>query len=489
MQSAEPTAGDSPSAADLVRRLRQGQRAWGLLPLEARCERLLAFRDRWVDAADDLVSSVVETVGKPRLEALSHEVLVVADVATHYARRSRRVLAPREIEHRLLRHRRSYVHFAPRGIVAVIGPFNAPLAVPMVDAITALVAGNGVVVKPSELATAPMLMARDLMRDAGIPGDVFDVLPGGADAGMALVEARPDYVVFTGSADHGRQVAAACGERLIPCTLELGGNGAAVICRDADVERAARAVAYGAFANAGQSCLAVRRAFVHVGVFDDFRDRLVALASELRLGEPSSDVVDVGPVARPAEAERAVRLVSEAVAHGARLEAGGRLRDDGILEPTVVSGCSPDMGLLREELLAPVVAVARIGDEAEAVDLVNATPDGLVAYVFGKDRERARGIAEALRVGTVMVNDVFSAYGMAEAPFGGVRDSGWGKVHGDEGLRAMCEARQVSYDRIPIGARDPLWFPYGDGAYRAVSKAMRVLYRSGSPVKKLLDLF
>ncbi len=474
-----------------VARAREAQRAWALLPIEERCTRILAFRDAIVDRAEEVIDIIVAECGKPRFEALSHEVMLVADLATYYAKRAPRILAPREIELHLLKHRRSYVHYAPRGVVGIISPWNFPFIIPMGDTIAALIAGNAVVVKPSEVTPLIATKAKEIYDAAGLPDDLFQVVTGDGSTGAALIDAHPDRVVFTGAVSTGRRVAAACGERLIPCTMELGGKAPALVCSDADVERAARAIVTGGFANSGQVCISVERVYAHASVYDRVVERVTELTKCLRQGDPTSYETDVGAIIFPKQMDIAEKLITDALDRGAKLETGGkRVKGEGqFFEPTVLSGCTQDMAVMREEIFGPIVPIMKVGDENEAVELANDSHLGLMGYVFTKDRDKGRRLAERVRAGTVMVNDVLTAYASPEAPFGGVKDSGFGRVHGEEGLREMCEVRHVSYDRVSLGARDPLWHPYGERTYKATLKGLRLLFRGGSPVQKILDLF
>lgn len=487
--------GDAPilgaaEVAEAMRRARVAQVAWGLLPIEERCARVLRFRDALVDRAEEIIDLLSRECGKPRPEALTHEVMAAADLAGYYAKRAPRILAPREIELHLLKHRRSYVHYAPRGVIGVISPWNFPFVIPMGDTIAALIAGNAVLLKPSEVTPLIALLAKEIWDDAGQSRDLFQVLTGDGSTGAALIDARPDKVVFTGAVSTGRRVAAACGERLVECTMELGGKAAAVVCEDADLERTARAIVFGGFANSGQVCISVERVYAHQAIYGRLLERAVELTEQLRQGDPASLDVDVGAIIFPKQIEVAEALVEDALAKGAQLRTGGA-RPPGpgqFFPPTILAGCTQDMAVMREEIFGPVVPFMRVQDEEEAIRLTNDSHLGLAGYVFTRDRDRGRRIAERVRAGTVMINDVLTAYGAPEAPFGGVKDSGFGRVHGEEGLRAMCETRHVFSDRISV-ERDPVWFPYGERSYRASLKGLRLLFRSGSAVKKILDLF
>ncbi len=477
--------------ATAFRRARDAQKNWALLPLEERVEHVRTLRDAIVDEADAIVDLIVAECGKPRAEALTHEVMASVDLATYYANHASRILAPREIKLHLLKHRRSYVHYAPRGVVGIISPWNFPMAIPFGDVVASLVAGNAVVLKPSEVTPLIALKLKEVYEAAGLPEDLFQVVTGDGGTGAALIDAGPDAVVFTGSVAAGRKVAAACGQRLIPCVIEAGGKAAAIVCEDADIERASRGIVFGAFANSGQVCISVERVYAHDAIYEALVARVRELTHEIRQGDPTRYDVDMGAVTFARQIEVAEGLIADALEKGARLEAGGKRREGvgQFFEPTVLSDCTQDMAVMRDETFGPVVPIMKVADIEEAIELTNDTNVGLMNYVFTTDRGEGRRIAERLRSGTVMVNDVLSAYAAAETPFGGVKDSGFGRVHGEEGLLSKCEVRHVNYDRVAIGSREPLWYPYGEKSYKAALKGMRLLFRRGNPIRKVLDLF
>ncbi len=471
-------------------RARAAQIPWAKLAIEERCERILVLRDTLVDQADALVEILSREGGKPPQEALVHELMVTVDLAAYYAKRAPKILAPREIELHLFKHRKSYVHYAPLGVVAVVAPASYPLVIPADSAITALLAGNAVVLKPSEYGTLAALKFKEIFDASGMPADLLQVVPGDATTVLAVLDARPDKVVFTGTQATGRKLAALCGERLIPCTLQLGGKAALLVCEDADMERAARAIVFGGFANSGQLCLGVQRVYAHASLHDALLERVTRLTRELRQGDPQSNIVDIGALATAAQLVAAEAAVQDALDKGAELCAGGaRLPGEGnFFAPTVLAKCEPETLLMREEIWAPVVGFARVASDEEAIARANDSRFGLMSYVFTRDRLRGRSVADRLRAGTVMVNDVLTAYACPEAPFGGVKQSGMGRIHGDEGLREMCEIRHVNYNRVPTFRTEPVWFPYRRSTHRTMKRLMRAFMRSGSPMKKVIDL-
>jgi acyl-CoA reductase-like NAD-dependent aldehyde dehydrogenase len=457
---------------------RAAQVLWAQLPIIERCRRVARFADVLMQRAEDVIDVLVKEGGKTRLEALGMEVVLVADLVRYFAKHAPDMLAPEPIRLHLLKHRASYLHFVPRGVVGIIAPWNFPFSIPVGETVMALMAGNGVVLKPSEVTPLVALKARELYLAADLPPELFQVVTGRGAAGAALIDSGIDYCIFTGSVATGKKVAAACGERLVPCTLELGGKAPAVVCGDADLDRAAQAIAWGGFANSGQVCASVERVYAVDAVHDELVERIVKRARELRQGDASSDAnVDVGAMAWDQQVARVEKLVDAAVAAGAKLETGGhRKPGPGLFyEPTVLTGCTQDMGVMREEIFGPVIPIMRVVDEEQAVQLANDSHLGLLAYVFTRDRERGKWLAERIAAGTVMVNDVLATYAAPETPWGGVKQSGIGRTHSIHGLRDLCETRHVNYDRVAL-PREVWWYPYRQATYRALLRGAKLLF-------------
>ncbi len=461
----------------VVERARAAQVSWGALPVRERCLRLAAFRDGLRDRAAELVELLSRECGKTRHEALLQEVMNLLDLMGYFMKHGPEVLAPRKIPLHLLKHRASYLHYAPRGVVAIISPWNYPLAIATGEAMMALVAGNAVVHKPSEVTPLIADFVRAIFVDSGLPADLYQVVQGRGETGAALIDAKPDFVHFTGSTATGRKIAAACGERLIPCTVELGGKAPAVVCADADLDRTAQALVWGAFANQGQICASVERVYLHAAIYDEMLPRLVALTKALRLGDPRQPEVDVGVMTWERQLEIVESHIRDAVERGARIEVGGRRRPGGLgFEPTILTGCTQDMDVVRREIFGPVMAIIRVADEAEAVRLANDSEYGLLAYVFTVDRDKGRRLAEQIVAGTVLINDVLTTHGAPETPWAGLKASGIGRTHSDDGLRELCQERHVNYDRIHVPT-ELWWYPYSDKTYRRALSALRWFFR------------
>jgi succinate-semialdehyde dehydrogenase/glutarate-semialdehyde dehydrogenase len=462
-----------------VARARAAQKDWGALPVAERARRVMAFRDEVLTRAEEIIDLIVKEGGKTRSEALGMEVVVVVDLADYFCKRAARILEPKPIPLHLLKTKKSYLHYVPRGVVGVIAPWNFPFSIPTGEMVMALLAGNGVVIKPSEITPLLGLKVKELYDACGLPRDLVQVVTGRGPTGAALIDGGVDQIIFTGSVATGKKVAAACGERLIPCTLELGGKAPAIVCADADLERTANALVWGAFANSGQVCASVERVYAHEAVYDELVKKVVSKTENLRQGDPSVGGVDVGAMTWDQQLQIAEDRVKAAIASGAKVATGGRRKDGSgmFFAPTVLTDCKQDMDVMRKEIFGPVMPIMRVRSEEEAVQLANDSHLGLCAYVFTRDRDKARRIAERVEAGTVMCNDVLFSFAAPETPWGGIKQSGIGHTHSDDGLREMCQKRHVNVDRF-APRREIWWYPYSDKTYGMLLKAMRFIFRA-----------
>lgn len=499
IRSFSPTTGDelgsvpvmtAAQVAATVARARVAQEKWAQVSIVDRASQLLRFRNVLVDRVEEVVAILGKEVGKVRHEALSHEILVIADVCTFLAKRAERILAPQKISLHLLRHRRSFVDYEPRGVVGIIGPWNFPFKIPVRDAMAALVAGNAVVLKPSELAPLVMLKAKELWEASGGDPDLFQVVTGFAPTGRALISADINYLIFTGGVETGRRVAAACGEALIPCVLELGGKAPLIACADADVERTARAIVWGGFANLGQVCTSVERVYAHASIHDSLLARTVELANELKQGNPVTEVVELGSIVLPPLMDVADKHIADALSKGAKLCTGGkRISGPGNhYEPTVLSNCDHSMTVMTQEIFGPVVPFMSVTSDEEAIRLANDSHLGLNAYVFSKDTAHGHRVAKKVQAGAVIVNDVLINGGCPDSPFGGIKKSGFGRVNGEDSLRQMCTAKHIMTDRLVV-ASEPFWFPYTDKTYGLLRSGLAALFSGKGLIGKIAGWF
>jgi acyl-CoA reductase-like NAD-dependent aldehyde dehydrogenase len=456
-----------------VARARAAQPGWAARDVGERADILRAAVDVIVARRGEITATVRAETGKPAAEALAMEIVQACDFVSHWSGRARRDLRPRRQRlHGYLRPlKKLYIQYQPLGVVGVITPWNAPFILTLNPVVQALLAGNAVVFKPSEVTPDSGEWVARVLHEAGVPEDVVQGLHGDGETGAALVDSDVDKVCFTGSVATGRRIATACASRLRPCTLELGGKDAMIVCADADLERAAAGAVYLSMFNTGQVCMSVERVYVVDSVADEFVRLVTEKTAAVRYGPGDTDM---GPLFWDRQLDVVTRHVEDAKAKGAEIVVGGApAAGTGLyFQPTVVVGATHDMQLMTEETFGPVVAIRRVRDEDEAIELANDSRYGLSGSVFTKDAARARRIAARLTTGSVVHNDASVIYGTAEAPFGGRKDSGLGQVNGTDALRGFSHAQPVLIDRWQR-KRENLWYPYSDKTVRTLDRLIR----------------
>ena len=469
--SVDPSTGEEIGRAPLmneadvaaaVNRARAAQPAWAKLSFRERARFILRARECVLDQLEDIAKLISRETGKPISEAISMEVVPTLDLMHYFAHHAHRLLKRRRIglgQYNFMA-RSSYIVYKPLGVVGIISPWNFPWATPLDEVVMALMAGNAVVVKPSELTPLTALRIAGVFKQ--LPAGLLEIVTGDGSTGAALVDASVNKIMFTGSVKTGKRVAEAAAKHLTPVVLELGGKDPMIVFEDADLENAARAAIWGAFCNSGQACASIERCYVHESIAEKFTGLVIEETRRLKQDKASTDAIDVGAMTNEQQLEIVEDHLSDAVERGAQVLTGGHRLEKGsgwFHQPTVVTNVDHSMKLMREETFGPVLPIMTFKTDEEALRLANDSRYGLTASVFTRDMARGRRIAEKLDAGTVMINEVVYTHAVAQTPWGGVKQSGYGRTHGRLGLLELVSAQHIHANALPV-LSDVWWFPY-----------------------------
>ncbi|HEY2167611.1 MAG TPA: succinic semialdehyde dehydrogenase [Jatrophihabitantaceae bacterium] len=432
-------------------RARAAQRAWAARPVRERARVFLRMHDLLLARQAEVMDIIQAENGKARTDAFL-EVADIANTARYYARAARALLRPRHRKGLFPVLTSTRELHQPKGVVAIVSPWNYPLALGAGDSIPALIAGNAVVQKPDNQTALTALWALSLAREAGLPADVWQMVLGrGSTIGSVLMDSA-DYMMFTGSTASGKRIAEQAGARLIGCSLELGGKNAMIVLDDADLDRVVEGAVRACFSSSGQLCISIERMYVQDGIYDRFVPRFVEAVRAMKLGAGYDFSYDMGSLTSPPQLETVTAHVQDAVANGATVLAGGNARPDlGPLffEPTVLTGVTDAATCFGEETFGPLVSIYRFGDVEDAIGRANQSAYGLNASVWTKSVRRGREVGAALHAGTVNINEGYgAAWGSIDSPMGGMGESGLGRRHGAEGLLKYTEAQTVARQRL-----------------------------------------
>src|SRR5436190_2434369 len=477
------------SADDVKAGIERGRVAfetWRKTSFAERKRLVMAAREVILAEMDEIAHLISEESGKPFGEAMSMEITPVLDLMQYFARKTEQLLAPHKIGIGLyaLLGRSSKIVYHPLGVVGIIPAWNYPFSIPLGEAVMALMAGNTVVIKPSELTPFVGLKIGEIFEKAGFPANTVQIVPGAGPTGAALVDAAPDKIMFTGSVATGKKISEAAAKNLTSVVLELGGKDPMIVFEDANLDLAARAAVWGAFCNSGQSCSSVERLYVHERVADALTRRIVENVRQLKQGVGDSEDISIGAMS----SERQINIVEDHVedfrSAGAKIETGGRRNPniEGLFyEPTVITNANNDMRAMQEETFGPTLPIATFSTEEEVIRLANDSEFGLTASVWTRDKARGRRVAEQLESGSVCVNEVLYTHGIGPTPWGGFKNSGRGRMHGREGLMELVQPQHIHINHVAL-LPNAWWMPYSSNAV-ATFRKMGHTFASGSLIK------
>jgi len=452
---------------------RFAQKQWQDLGLGKRCFFFQKLKAEILKNLDDLARVISEENGKPLLEAISHDVLPVMDLIAYLCKNAKKFLRKEKIclgKWNLL-GKSSHLEQEPYGVVGIISPWNFPFSIPVGEIVTALIAGNAVILKPSEHTPRVNQKIKDLFQRIKFPENIFQMIEGGADVGATLVASEVDKIMFTGSVLVGKKIMTECAKTLKPLTLELGGKDPFLVFEDADLDVASSAAVWGAFCNSGQVCSSVERVYVQNAIMEKFLNLVVEKTKKIRLE-------DLGPLTLDSQAEKVEQQLSQAKAKGAKILFGGE-RDGKNFSPTILVNADHTMTIMKEETFGPVLPVMSFTTEAQAIQLSNDSPYGLNVYVWTKDRARARRVAKQLQAGTININETVFTHALPQTPWGGVKQSGFGRTHGRLGLLDLVKVKHVHVNRCPKKKNFFWWYPYTNDKVQMLRDLARALFGKG----------
>jgi acyl-CoA reductase-like NAD-dependent aldehyde dehydrogenase len=465
---------------ELARRARRAQPGWEALGFDGRAA-VMKRCQKWIsDNAERVIQTIQSETGKAYEEALVAEIGYAEAAFKFWAKNAEKYLAEESVRSAspFVKGRKLVIRYAPLGVVGVIGPWNYPLTNSFGDCIPALMAGNSVLLKPSEVTPLTSMLMAEMLRECGLPDDVYQVVPGYGETAQALID-EVDFVMFTGSTATGKKVMERAAQTLTPVSLELGGKDPMIVCADANLERAANAAVHYSMQNAGQTCTSTERVYVEEPIYDDFVRLVTERVKGLRQSAPAGPgSTDLGAVISPPQSDIVERHVKDAVEHGARVVAGGERRDDDghFFEPTVIVDVDHSMACMREETFGPTLPIMKVRDTEEAVRLANDSPYGLQASVWTTDAGKGERLARRIEAGVVTVNDAQVNYVALELPMGGWKESGLGSRHGADGIRKYTKKQTVLVTKFAPMKKDLHMLPYSAKRTRFLQRLFKLVY-------------
>ncbi len=466
-----------------IEEARFAQKQWAALPVEKRVKAIHPIRDYLIQNLDSLAETISRDNGKIRTDALLTEVLPATIALTYYCKMAKKFLKTKRLHSAtwVLAFKRNKIVRVPFGVLGIISPWNYPFGIPFSEVIMGLLAGNAVILKTASETQWVGLALQKTIESAGLPAGIFHYLNlPGRIAGDALLAGGIDKLLFTGSVPVGKKLMAKAAESLTPICLELGGNDPMIVCEDADPYRAAMGALWAGFQNAGQSCGGIERIYVHEAIYDSFLTVLKEKIENLRVGYDLDFEVDMGAMTTQRQIDTVTRHVTDALEKGAKIHAQSKIPDNknwhNFYPATVLTEVNHEMLVMREETFGPVVGVMKFKNVEEAIQLANDSNLGLTASVWSKNRRQAEKIGRQLKAGVIAINDHLMSHGLPEAPWGGFKESGIGRTHGEVGFQEMTQPQLIMHDILPFVKKDLWWYPFDAKIYQGLKGIVNFLY-------------
>jgi len=464
----------SEEISTIMTQAKIAQSKWKETTLKERVELMHRVADVVIQQQERIMEVVMRETGKPEQEAMSMEVFSAVDSLVFYAKRAEKWLSDKKIKmHGPMQFlKKTIITYKPRGVVVVITPWNGPFILSINPVIQAILCGNSVVLKPSEVTPMSGALVQEIFALAEAPQHLVQIVIGDGETGAELIDQGPDKISFTGSVATGKKIAAKCGEMLIPFSLELGGKDAMIVCSDADVKDAASGAVVGSCMNAGQYCCGTERIYVMDDIYDEFVSEVVLITESLIQSNDCKG--DVGPTFWDKQVDIIEDHVKDAIDKGAKVLVGGKRNPnyEGLyFEPTVLIEVTHEMKIMKDETFGPIISIMKVQSEEEALILANQSHYGLNGNVWTKDLVKGQKLAKSIETGACSVNDMAMSYGVNEVPFGGVKESGLGVVNGKEGLLAYAHAMPII-----IGKKSASAYPYTDKSFKQLQGAIKIFW-------------
>jgi succinate-semialdehyde dehydrogenase/glutarate-semialdehyde dehydrogenase len=478
---------------DMIVASRKAQSEWKQVPLRERSSKILKIKNYLVENIDLLVQTISEDNGKVRFDALSTEILPAVMATQYYAKKAPKFLKPKRIRPSslILANKRSFVRYEPFGVVGVISPWNYPFAIPYSEVIMALIAGNGVVLKTATETQLVGTALRDAILSADLPDGLFQYINiPGRIAGEAFLKYGIDKLFFTGSVPVGKSLMKIAADTLTPVSLELGGNDAMLVCEDADIDRAVNGAVWAGLSNAGQSCGGVERIYVHQKIYDNFMNALKVKIESLKVGAPNDFSTDVGVMTTEKQVQTVKLHLDDALKNGAVLFAESKTTDNSknIFTPKILTNVNHNMLMMKEETFGPLLGVMKVDNMDEAIKLANDSNLGLTGSVWSKNHKKAVELGKRIKAGVITINDHLMSHGLAETSWGGFKESGLGRTHGEMGLMEMVEPQTIVNDILPGVKKNIWWHPYSKELYNGLKSILYLFYGNNAKMR-LKNLF